>query len=192
MGPARSGRHILRGLDTSNGCQDHTTWPYAARPTPRVSTGLVPTRRSLTKSGLASVVGVPSLRSRASKESPPCDDVCAPDAAASTAPRPAFSDDRETPLLGDGMAGVVGVIWVNREANYFCGREFFDLRCRANQCWAHMNFIARSSSAISQLSISTVAPSKAPKLLRTTTRNATLFVKWLLPFPSDECRTRLC
>jgi hypothetical protein len=32
------------------------------------------------------------------QEGPPCDDVCAPDAAASTAPRPAFSDDRETPL----------------------------------------------------------------------------------------------
>jgi hypothetical protein len=104
MGPARSGRHILRRLDTSNGCQDHTTWPYAARPTPRVSTGLVPTRRSLTKSGLASVVSVPSLRSRA-HESPPCDDVCAPDAAASTAPRPAFSDDRETPPLGGRDTG---------------------------------------------------------------------------------------
>ena len=43
------------------------------------------------------------FRSRTHK-SPPCDDVCAPDAAASTAPRPAFSDDRETPLLRDGMA----------------------------------------------------------------------------------------
>jgi hypothetical protein len=74
---------------------------------------------------------VPSLTSL--RESPPCDDVCAPDAAASTAPRPAFSDDRETPLLGDGMAGVVGVIWVNHEANYFRGRSFCDLRRRANQ-----------------------------------------------------------
>jgi hypothetical protein len=36
---------------------------------------------------------------------PPCDDVCAPDAAASTAPRPAFSDDRETPLLGGRDGG---------------------------------------------------------------------------------------
>src|SRR5258705_10187856 len=133
MGPARSGRHILRGLDTSHGCQDHTTWPYAARPTPAASTGLVPIRRSLARSALASVVCVPSLRSRA-HQSPPCDDVCAPDAAASTAPRPAFSDDRETPLLGDGMAEVVGVIWGKREADYFCGGAFFDLRRRANQC----------------------------------------------------------
>ena len=67
-------------------------------------------------------------------ESPPCDDVCAPDAAASTAPRPAFSDDRETPLLGDGMAEVLRVIWAKREADYFRGRSFCDLRCRANQC----------------------------------------------------------
>ena len=102
MGRTRSGRRILRGLDTSNGCQDHTTWPYASAP----------------------FVCVPSLRSRA--RSPPCDDVCAPNAAASTAPRPAFSDDRETPLFGDGMAGVVGVIWGNREANYFCREGWTD------------------------------------------------------------------
>jgi hypothetical protein len=74
------------------------------------------------------------LRSRSPQRSPPCDDVCAPDAAASTAPRPAFSDDRETPLLGDGIPEVVRVIWGKREADYFCGRSLFDLRCRANQC----------------------------------------------------------
>jgi hypothetical protein len=32
------------------------------------------------------------------------------------------------------MAEVVGVIWVWREADYFCGRSLFDLRCRTNQC----------------------------------------------------------
>jgi hypothetical protein len=57
----------------------------------------------------------------------------APNAAASTAPRPAFSDDRETPLLENGIAEVVGVIWGKREADYFCERSFFDLRRRANQ-----------------------------------------------------------
>src|SRR5947199_8102024 len=78
---ARLGPRILRGRDTSNGCQNHTTWPYASAP----------------------FVCVPSLRSRA--RSPPCDDVCAPNAAASTAPRPAFSDDRETPLCGGRDTG---------------------------------------------------------------------------------------
>ncbi|MEH2612697.1 hypothetical protein V1293_004986 [Bradyrhizobium sp. AZCC 1693] len=77
---------------------------------------------------------VPSLTKP--QRSPPCDDVCAPDAAASTAPGPALSDDRETPLLGDGIPEVVRVIWGKREADYFCRRSFFDLRCRANQCWA--------------------------------------------------------
>jgi hypothetical protein len=71
----------------------------------QVSTGLVPSRRSLTQGALASVVGVPSVRSRSPREGPPCDDVCAPDAAASTAPRPAFSDDRETPLCGGRDTG---------------------------------------------------------------------------------------
>jgi hypothetical protein len=61
--PARSGRQILRGLDTSNGCQDHTTWPYAARPTPKPSTGLVPIRRSFgeRRFNIVRLRAVPSL-----------------------------------------------------------------------------------------------------------------------------------
>jgi len=46
----------------------------------------------------------------------------APDAAASTATRPNVRDDGQRPSSRDGMAGVVGVIWVSREAEYFCGR----------------------------------------------------------------------
>ena len=34
-------------------------------------------------------------------------------------PAPNVRDDRDTPLLWDGMAGVVGVIWARREAVYF-------------------------------------------------------------------------
>jgi hypothetical protein len=48
----------------------------------------------------------------------PCD-IVAPDAAASTASHPNVRDDREPPLMGDEMATVVNVIWVNREAIYF-------------------------------------------------------------------------
>ena len=48
-------------------------------------------------------------------------------------PAPAFSDDRETPLFGDGMATVLELIWEVREADYFRGNEFKDLRRRANQ-----------------------------------------------------------
>ena len=46
----------------------------------------------------------------------------APDAAASTATRPNVRDDGQRPSSRDGMAGVVGVIWVRDEAEYFCGR----------------------------------------------------------------------
>jgi hypothetical protein len=35
-------------------------------------------------------------------------------------PAPNVYDDRETPLRGNGTAGDIEVIWVNREAEYFC------------------------------------------------------------------------
>src|SRR5260370_37710631 len=37
-------------------------------------------------------------------------------------PAPHVRDDRETPLVRNGMAGVLKVIWGKREANYFCKR----------------------------------------------------------------------
>ena len=121
---ARLGPRILRGRDTSHGCQNHTTWPYAARSTPSLNgLGTLPPKSDARRFSIGRRRAVPSLTKP--QEGPPCDDVCAPDAAASTAPRPAFSDDRETPLLGDGMAEVVGVIWGKREADYFCGRSIF-------------------------------------------------------------------
>jgi hypothetical protein len=48
----------------------------------------------------------------------------APDAAASTATRPNVRDDGQRPSSRDGMAGVVRVIWVSREAEYFFGRDW--------------------------------------------------------------------
>src|SRR3954471_5542570 len=43
-------------------------------------------------------------------------------AFASTATQPNVRDDRDTPLLRAGMAGVLGVIWVSREGVSFCAR----------------------------------------------------------------------
>ena len=37
-------------------------------------------------------------------------------------PRPNVRDDGQRPSSGDGMAGVVGVIWGGGEADYFCVR----------------------------------------------------------------------
>jgi len=42
---------------------------------------------------------------------PPCDRVCAPDAAASTASDPNVRDDGQRPSLGDETAGFLAVIW---------------------------------------------------------------------------------
>jgi hypothetical protein len=51
---------------------------------------------------------------------------CAPDAAASTAPHPAFRDDHDTPLLWAGMGKVLELIWGEREAEYFFGSDWTD------------------------------------------------------------------
>jgi hypothetical protein len=75
---ARLGIANLRQLDTSNGCQDHTALPYVA----------------------ASFVCAPFDRSQV--KDPPCENDCAPDAAASTASRSYVSDDPDTPLIGTG------------------------------------------------------------------------------------------
>src|SRR3954471_13288406 len=53
---------------------------------------------------------------------PPCNTHHAPGAFASTATRPNVRDDRDTPLLRAGMAGVLGLIWVSREADCFFAR----------------------------------------------------------------------
>src|SRR5215213_9484434 len=97
MAPARLGPRILRRRDTSHGCQNHTTWPYAARSTPSLDgPGTLPPKSDARRFSIGRRRAVRSLTKP--QKGPPCDDVCAPDAAASTAPRPAFSDDRETPL----------------------------------------------------------------------------------------------
>jgi hypothetical protein len=71
------GSTLLRQLDTSNGCQDHTALPYAASPV---------------------VCALCSL----TDQSPPCEHDHAPDAAASTASRPNVRDDGQRPSNGTG------------------------------------------------------------------------------------------
>jgi hypothetical protein len=49
---------------------------------------------------------------------------------------PLVRDDRDTPLLRDGTAADVEVIWVKREQKYFCDRIWTSksqTACRANQ-----------------------------------------------------------
>src|SRR5258708_32977520 len=43
---------------------------------------------------------------------------------ASTASRPHVRDDRETPLVRSGTVGVLEVIWVKCEAEYFCKQDW--------------------------------------------------------------------
>ena len=99
----RLGRHASTRLDISNGCQDHTTSPYASAPF------VLRVCRSPTRE--------PALRS-----------CFARDAAASTASHPNVRDDREPPLLRDEMAVVVNLIWVFREAIYFSRGDWTGIR----------------------------------------------------------------
>jgi hypothetical protein len=73
-GPIRLDRCRHRQLGTSHGCRDHTVLPYAA-------TSVI----------LRAIVH--------SRPKPPCEQFLAPDAAASTASRPAFVTTRDPPLL---------------------------------------------------------------------------------------------
>jgi hypothetical protein len=45
------------------------------------------------------------------------------DALASTASHPNVRDDRDTPLVRDETARVISLIWVRREAEYFCAGD---------------------------------------------------------------------
>ena len=85
----------LRRLDASNGRQNHTALPSAITP-------FVGARPSLT--------GKPALRKPA----------CAPGVPRPPLPAPNVRDDRDTPLLsGAGWRELYGVIWGEREAEYF-------------------------------------------------------------------------
>ncbi len=87
------GSTLLRRLDTSNGCRDHTVLPYAA-------IRLSPDRRRSSRALRSLTDDKPALRPRH-----------APDAAASTATRPSFVTMANAPLSGTGWARGVEVIW---------------------------------------------------------------------------------
>jgi hypothetical protein len=93
-GPGRADQ-TSADLTPASRRQDHTTSPSAV-------TSLVDTHfRSLT--------GKPALQSHRAQ-----------DVAASTASRAYVRDDRETPLMWDGMAVMQPVIWGAWEPEYFC------------------------------------------------------------------------
>src|SRR5439155_26714042 len=93
------GPTCLHQLDTSNGCQDHTALPSAS----------------------ASFVSTPFDRSRIFRPALPSRH--APDAAASTASRPASVTIASRPSVGrDG--GDIVLIWVKQERKYFCKQDW--------------------------------------------------------------------
>jgi len=84
-------------LSISNGCQDHTTSPYATMPL------VLRVCRSLT--------GEPALRPRFAR-----------DAAASTASHPNVRDDREAPLFGRGGMARANHIFLKNRSDLFFAR----------------------------------------------------------------------
>src|SRR6478672_1003302 len=112
----------LRRLDTSNGCQDHTVLPSAARLRQEVLR-TVHVRQNVCEAGCSAVR--PARLDR-SQPKPPCDQTSAPDAAASTASRPNVRDDGQRPSSRAGIAEVVMLIWGKREAIYFRAGDWTD------------------------------------------------------------------
>jgi hypothetical protein len=87
--PRPVGSTRLRQLDTSNGCRNHTTSPYATSP----------------------FVCTPFDRSRVwLNPEPALQFTCAPAPPRPPHPIPTFGDDGQRPFLGDRMAGVLKVI----------------------------------------------------------------------------------
>ena len=114
----RLGSVNLRQLDTSHGCQDHTVLPYAASSAEPFNQPVPPTK--LLAKAFKRRSSARCARSRITALRTPF----APDAAASTATRPNVRDDGQRPSSRDRMAGVVCVIWVCHEAEYFCSRNW--------------------------------------------------------------------
>src|SRR5437764_7401004 len=111
VGPTR-----LRWLDISNGCQNHTTSPYAA---PSTATPIDEMPAEVKGEGLETPVVCATLGR--SRENPPCDHDRARRRCVHRI-QPRVRDDRDTPLLPGWMAGVIAVIWPKTEAVYFFGR----------------------------------------------------------------------
>jgi hypothetical protein len=89
------GRFFLRQLDISNGCQNHTTSPYAHTP----------------------FVCALSDRSQANL---PCGQIFRANAAASIASHPAFVTTRDPPLWWGETGKLIELICPTAKAKYFC------------------------------------------------------------------------
>jgi len=121
-GPTRSGRQILRRLDTSNGCQDHTTWPYAARPTPKASTGLVPICRSLARAVQHRSSACRPFAHEALKELRPATTFARPTLPRPPHPIPRFVTIAKRPSWGTGWLEYEGDLGQRRNEK-LCGES---------------------------------------------------------------------
>ena len=113
VGPTR-----LRWLDISNGCQNHTTSPYAA--TSRQNSDRQRANRNPGEGPEAPVVCATLDRSR---ENPPCDHDRARRRCVHRI-QPRVRDDRDTPLVPGWMGELIAVIWPTVEAVYFFRRDW--------------------------------------------------------------------
>jgi len=106
----------LRGFDISNGCQDHTTSPYAAT---SIHTSCRPCAAS--RNANEGVEAPFVRRTGRSLTGEACPAIpCAPDAAASTASHPAFVTTRDPPLWWGETGKLIEVICPTAKAKYFC------------------------------------------------------------------------
>jgi hypothetical protein len=107
----------LHRLDTSNGCQDHTALPSAASSTRMFDRPVCCQTEVLVE---AFKRRSSARRSFAHGPKPALRSLARPTLPRPSPPAPNVRDDRDTPLWRVRDGGVVGVIWGNREAVYFC------------------------------------------------------------------------
>src|SRR5258705_6008113 len=93
----RSDRNASANLTPASGRQDHTTSPSAA---------IVSRQRAVDRSRI--------------QKNPPCDPLARKTLPRPSHPVPYVRDDRDTPLLWDGMAESINLFLPNGEAEYFC------------------------------------------------------------------------
>ena len=110
VGPTR-----LRWLDISNGCQNHTTSPYAA-------TSHRHSDRRLANRCSGEGLEAPCVRATLdhSRENPPCDHDRARRRCVHRI-QPRVRDDRDTPLLPGWMGETIAMICPTAKAEYFFG-----------------------------------------------------------------------
>jgi hypothetical protein len=117
---ARLGRRISARRSISNGCQDHTVLPYAARLHQRPRRVWYPSAEVLAKADLSAAR---PARCCSLTENRPANTPHARRCCVHRIPS-RVRDDRDPPLVRDETAGVLVLIWGDREGNCFCGRDW--------------------------------------------------------------------